>query len=844
VSRQHTSSGQVLVMFVLFLLMLLGISALAIDYASWLLVDRNLQNVADHAALAGASTFDDRTTQGSCSGGTGQANCEAARAQAWTSISDELGLNLSPAAITQLSLLNSPANGTTTVTAGGQTFTWPERVWVSTPPPIYAAYTAPSIGGRYSSNFGVVFARVDRDVRSFVGGALGIQPQPRHGWATAGALPTDFALEVFCRNNIPPEGGGCVNSSALTIDGQGGIRLIRGDIGSNESLKVTSTTGNGVIMESGNVFVVNGTCDQSSWTCPGSNQDPYGGIVDRNPSLGGAMMKNAFYMAPIPVPHYASPLDAAGISAWNCAGASATNLCVPYKDQSSSTPTAPGDWTCQTTGFANRCGVPTVSNGTVECIGQGGGSAALHYYPTGVSSGASQIQGDTAHPQSNGNEYRNMDDDYVAGDPDTATPPANPPTDYTYIDNLNITGSGTKTVTSTFIVNLGPSGPRLAGGSTVRFVAFKTNAGALNDTGYPVTLQVRLLPASGSTALAVDATPRPLTGTPTEYEFTVGAGVIPASQFNSLRLEFSFSETGTNNDTQERGGAVSWAEIQHPDPQPPVSPTIPPGYYRSIVIPDNSCAVLDPTAEYSSLQAFQMPGIYRFGGSGSSNDRKIKVGTSAFLIGDGVTLVFDSDWPDSGSNQGVATSANSALVLNTMRVPGAPPCTPSETEATSVNFSSPNLGALPYSAVCAAWAVDTSVTSGVRPGQNAWAYCDLANPDSGAHCKERSSYNPVADYRGITFYLTPDPSWSTAHASMNIRNRFEMQGTDAGIAFRGVMYAPYDDVKISGGNGFSTVGQVLAWTAKFNGGSAYINLDYPYDSSPAAPYLLEPTVDH
>jgi hypothetical protein len=79
---------------------------------------------------------------------------------------------------------------------------------------------------------------------------------------------------------------------------------------------------------------------------------------------------------------------------------------------------------------------------------------------------------------------------------------------------------------------------------------------------------------------------------------------------------------------------------------------------------------------------------------------------------------------------------------------------------------------------------------------------------------------------------------------MNIRDRFQMQGTSSGIEFRGVLYAPYDDVTISGGNGFSTVGQVLAWSAKFNGGSAAIDLDYPYDFTPAAPYLLEPTVNH
>ena len=212
-----------------------------------------------------------------------------------------------------------------------------------------------------------------------------------------------------------------------------------------------------------------------------------------------------------------------------------------------------------------------------------------------------------------------------------------------------------------------------------------------------------------------------------------------------------------------------------------------------------------------------------------------------------MTFVFDADWPDSGSNQGVAIGANGALVLNTMRVNGTtPPCTPSNPEVLDVNFSAP-LSVLPHSSVCAAFAFDNSVTSGVKPGQNAWDPCDTANPDSGAHCTERDQYDPPSGFRGVTFYFTPDPGWSTSHGSMNIRNRFEMQGgsgSDAGIAFRGVMYAPYDDVKITGGNGFNTVGQVLAWTAKFNGGSAYIFLDYPYDYTPAAPYLLEPTVDH
>jgi hypothetical protein len=265
---------------------------------------------------------------------------------------------------------------------------------------------------------------------------------------------------------------------------------------------------------------------------------------------------------------------------------------------------------------------------------------------------------------------------------------------------------------------------------------------------------------------------------------------------------------------------------------------IPPGYYQSIIIPNDSCAVLDPTGEYSGMQAYQMPGIYYFGGGGSNNNKKIKIGTNSYLIGDGVTLVFDPNWPDSGSNQGIATSADSALVLNTMRVASLsnPPCTPSQVEGSTLNESAPSLGLLKYSAVCAAWGVDTTVTAGIRPGASAWGYCTT----SGVTCLNRSvDYNPTTNYRGITFYFTPS-AWPPS----NVSNRFEMQGTNAGIAFRGVLYAPYDFVTISGGNGFTTVGQVLAWSAKFNGGSASIDLDYPYDFTPASPYLLEPTVSH
>lgn len=844
-SRLRPSSpGQVLVLFVLFLLVLLGVSALAIDYASWLLTDRNLQNVSDHAALAGASEFDLRN-QGNCTG-SGAPKCVTAREQSWKSVINDLNLRddanavIGDAAIAALAADDSPAGGQPSGTYGGQSLTFADTIWVATPPPNYPAYT--DAGGRYTFSYGVMFVRVDRAVRSFLGGAIGIKPAPRAGWATAGALPTDFALEVFCRNNVAPENGVCVNSAGLSIDGQGGIRLIRGDIGSNESLTVTSNVGSGVILQAGNVFLVNRSCAPSTWNCPAIPATT-GGISDADPVANPttANNKNAFYMAPLPVPQFANPVTGTDAT-YDCRNSNPTTLCVPYKDQASSSPNQPGDWTCLTSGSINRCGAPTVttlgSSSTVQCVGQGGGNAPLHYYATSITSGASITNADAAHPQSpNSQNYLNIDDDFDLGDPDTTDPTPATPTDYLYTDNINITGSGGPQSTS-FIVSLGQSGPRQAGVSTVTYVAFWTDEqtnGGLTSTGNPVTLQVSLLPGSGTTPIQSDPVTRTLTNTPQRFSFDVGN--IPANQFNSLRLRFTFTSSGSTAAADERGGGISWAEIKHPEPQPPIPPAIPPGYYRSINIPDGGCAVLDPTAEYSALYAYQMPGIYRFGGNGAPNDRKIKLGDGSFLIGDGVTLVFDPDWPDSGSNQGIAIGANGALVLNTMRVPGTPPCTPSETEALTVNQSYPSLGSLQYSAVCAAWAVDVNLTSGIRPGQNAWAPCNTTGPT----CLHRlTDYDPVPSYRGVTLFFTPS-GWPPT----GITNRFEMQGgsgNDAGLAFRGILYAPYDDVKITGGNGFNTIGQVLAWTAKFNGGSAYIDLDYPYDPSEAAPYLLEPTV--
>jgi hypothetical protein len=664
--KRPGDAGQVLVLFVLFLLVLLGVSALAIDYANWLLIDRRIQNVADHVALAGASAFAERDPDEVFNCGSGK--CDDAREQAWAAFSQELDLTLTGPQISCLASMDTPEAGWTgTVNADvncAPAVDFGHTLWVSTPPPGNGSYV--NLGGSHPRHYGIVFARMDEATRSFLGGVFGITPDDRIGWATAGTAPMAFALQIFCRDNIAPENGVCENSEGLAVDGQGGVRLVRGDIGGNQGLKVSANTGSGVIVQNGQVFLVdNLPCGPSNYNC-GTYPANTGGIANADPRTDSAPNwatgQTALHIPPQEVPRYESPLDGVTVSDDECILADASNLCVPYRPLGS---TEPGDWDCGTGAADDRyCGIPDTSGGP-----------------------------------------------------------------------------------GTVVCNADPVDP--------------------------------------------DATP----------------------------------------------------------------PMIPPGYYRSIELPANSCAILDATAENQNwdpitstflggLYPYQLPGVYRFGGdsSGPKPPLKIELADNSYLIGDGVTFVFDGrsdgnfeNWPDPAGNQGFVLDPDSALILNTYTLAGSsPPCT-STTEGAGINMSGDWWATdLPYSAVCAAWEVDPITLD----GGNAWAYCT-----SGPTCSiARDSYAPVAGYRGITFFFTPeDGDWPPD----DILGRFKIGGAGGdrpGLAFRGLLYAPYDDVQMTGSNGFDTVGQVLAWSAKFNGGGAYIDLDYPYDYPPGDSFLLEPTI--
>lgn len=848
--RDRAGLGQALVLFALFLLVLIGAAALAIDYANWQLTDRQLQNVADHAALAGAGQFPSDFSASSCTGAT----CVNARSQSWASLSHELNLGLDATAIATLASRDSPAAGDTSATlSGGAVVTFSRHIWVSTPPPLHSGghneYN--EVGGLYAGSYGIVFARIDQPTRSFLAGVFGFAVRDRTGWATAGILPTDFALSVYCRNNIAPESGVCADGgTSLGIDGGGGITLAHGDIGSSNSLQVTQQTGSGTIVKAGNVFLVNGTCGPSNWNCPPAT---LGGISD-----GSGTAKNAFYIPPLSVPSYALPTGTGSLP-WSdsfspnsdCTTASVASPCIPIPATSNYS-TNGIDWACAIGSGTNACGTPVVTTtsgvSTVTCTSNGAATQDLR--PNGDESSA-PTSGSTGWGSQGGSGgsimYNRINDTSI--DPTGTTVP-NPPAGPTTLAGTPSSFVYTKdgTTAGTYRVTLSsPNGtPQTPGFVYLRWTLFgvQKSGGSevVSDPGGAVTVTAQLQEKVGGTWVNRGLSDtHTATGSVVEYQTTAVADVSTIVNPNALGILFTVSDPTAAN----FGAGISWAEAwldQAPVPPPP--PTIAPGQYRSIVIPDNGCAVLDPTGyESGGLAAFQMPGIFYFrDSSGGGQNATISLGNNAALIGDGVTLVFASNWPNpsgsggSASAHGIELGTNSALVINAAISNTSDAACPQGVATTTYNPSTP-LPGLTHNAVCAAWEIDpANTTTGVSP----WG-----GPCSTACSINRSTGYATAvntTYRGVSFYFIPKTNGSTNSSAFSVLGRFAMGGNVAGIAFRGILYAPYDDVQMSGANGFDTVGMVLAWSAKFNGGSAAITLDYPYTRIAAAPYLLEPSV--
>lgn len=160
----------------------------------------------------------------------------------------------------------------------------------------------------------------------------------------------------------------------------------------------------------------------------------------------------------------------------------------------------------------------------------------------------------------------------------------------------------------------------------------------------------------------------------------------------------------------------------------------------------------------------------------------VDLNNDALLIGDGVTLVFD-DTANLNMNAGATISLNHGTECDDV-----PTC----------KFG-------------------------------AWTTGGRLNWESGADPDYTLPTDP--NDRGMAIYVLKPSSPSTSILQMS---------SGSGIDFRGIVYAPWDNVKLSGQPNHRDIGQTICWTLMLGGGVEFHQtFDGPGDERPT---LLEPTV--
>jgi len=267
--------GQTLAVFAIFLVVLLGSTALAVDYGSWLNARRTYQNVVDAAVLQGSVLLERPVDFNK------QLN---ARRATWQSINDQLALGLPDGVLDGFAASDTPV--------GSPETPGDYRIWVSTPP-----LGGPGgYGGNYSGSNRVMFAWIDRENSAFFSRILGIGDQRISAWATSGSFPNRFAVITLRKSTE----AGPNNTQDIAINGTGTrLKVIDGDVGGNWSMRVN---GNGARLQiastTGDVYGLYLTqqipSGPNSWT---SNQ-----LVD-----GAGNPAPATFHAEVADPNYPSP---------------------------------------------------------------------------------------------------------------------------------------------------------------------------------------------------------------------------------------------------------------------------------------------------------------------------------------------------------------------------------------------------------------------------------------------------------------------------------------------------------------------------------------------------------
>jgi Flp pilus assembly protein TadG len=314
-ARRGDPRGQVLVLFALVLVVLLLVSALAVDYGGWLVSRRNYQNVTDAAALAGAHHLT-RTgpVPSTCTFATKN---QCARQAAWESVRTALNFTaLNPSA-------QATAASNLAYQEGGYS------VWVASPPS--DANVACNAGNPlcihsgtvYPGNVsgpGTVFVRVEHDAAVFLSRIAGTS-RTVAAWATAGRFPANFAVIGMCSPTSVTTN--CLAGDAnIKIDGSNSNLIVStGDLGTNRWTKTGGSSSSIALGADSNAFM---QLYDNCWTAT-NNQCQLFGYDGTN--IDSSTIRSAVPLgAPIPDPAYPAPPITSTTTPNQCLGSTPVQL--------------------------------------------------------------------------------------------------------------------------------------------------------------------------------------------------------------------------------------------------------------------------------------------------------------------------------------------------------------------------------------------------------------------------------------------------------------------------------------------------------------------------------------
>jgi Flp pilus assembly protein TadG len=298
-ARRGDPRGQVLVLFALMLIVLLVVSALAVDYGGWLVTKRNYQNSTDAAALAGAQQLT-RTATAGCADKN-----YCARVAAWQSVQSALGFTALPANQADKSLHPS----STPYQENGY------KVWVASPPSDAGTAYLGHVSGP-----GVVYVRVDHAGMDYLSRVVNVNRFVT-AWSTAGRFPANFAVIGLCSPTSIT--ANCLAGDAnIKLDGTNTNLIVNtGDLGSNRWTKDGGSSSGVALGADSNAYMqLFDTCWANA-----SNQCQLWGY--NSPNIDTSTTRAAIPLgAPIPDPKYPAPTINSTTTPNECRGTGTVQL--------------------------------------------------------------------------------------------------------------------------------------------------------------------------------------------------------------------------------------------------------------------------------------------------------------------------------------------------------------------------------------------------------------------------------------------------------------------------------------------------------------------------------------